>query len=1006
MKKHATFFLAIMSCLLVSRSCAEELVSDAVSLIEDYIVRQWGVGDGIPEAIVMHVTQSPDGFLWVTTPTRIAHFDGRRFVTLGPEDLPEQLPTLLRGVHFDHDGGFWVYGDRGAWRHDGKNWRQITQMAEGGRILRLLDDPRGAVVCVAQRFLYYVVSNKVETVHFQGEGLINDAAFGSNGVLRVAADDGVYRVTERTFEKEKTPLDPDRFSILQTTASGCVLVKGRKGFAIWREGSWHRWEGRDILYPRRLHSDTLLMESDHEVWVAGSVVGHLKGNEYKEFGRGDGFVTSTTHHIFKDRMGSIWLATRGGLYQFLPRTVHLVHNTTGVGSDSFFAVIHQADGGILCGVDGAGLLQGTTKALYPLELQGFPTYSIVSALLTGRDGTLWIGTQGDFLWSREAQTELLRRNVRSDESISALLEARDGTVYAGTWSGLRRVEAEKASSLRLPGGMPHAAVYALLEDRKGQIWAGYQYEGLVGFSKTGRVVRVGMEQGLTDVSVRALCEDPHNGLWIGTQNGLVWRRDDGSMSVFGEAEGLPESDIRQILFDGVSGLWLGTSAGIVNIDRADAEAVAKKQKTSLRVREYGIPEGLKSEECPAGYGHGSLRLNDGRLVFCTSRGLAIISPSRVPDVSPVSVARVDQITTGAQPLWTRRATVREAVPVVKVPAGTRMLSISYAVPEYLAPDRIRFRYRLERADEAWSESTASRTAQYQNLPPGQYVFRLSMRLRNGDWVDQGALATLIMPALFRQTVWFKGLVVFWCIVLVGAAVWFAERRRNQRRIAALEHERAIEQERSRIARDLHDDIGAALTRVAILGNLTQTDVGDEEITRAHGRELFDTAQRMTRSLREIVWALNPRSGATEDCINFMTQYAQQFLRESGLYCRLDIPEHIPEAIVDARARHALLMAFKEALNNAVKHAGAKGLIVHFEVAKDLLSVRVEDKGCGFDLTMPEAHVRGGHGLEAMRQRMNDCGGNFELESVLGKGTTVVLQVPFARNMKKRKQRYG
>jgi ligand-binding sensor domain-containing protein len=165
--------------------------------------------------------------------------------------------------------------------------------------------------------------------------MINEAVFSSDRQLRIAADDGVYRLTANALEKEQTPLDPDRYAIVQATASGSVMVKGRKGFAIWRNGNWERWEGRNILYPRRIHSDTLFMEGDDDVWVAGSVVGHLKGADYKELGRRDGFVTSTVHHLFKERAGSLWLATRGGLYQLRPRTVQVFHNTTGVGSDTF-----------------------------------------------------------------------------------------------------------------------------------------------------------------------------------------------------------------------------------------------------------------------------------------------------------------------------------------------------------------------------------------------------------------------------------------------------------------------------------------------------------------------------------------------------------------------------------------------------------------------------------------------------------------------------------------------
>jgi signal transduction histidine kinase/ligand-binding sensor domain-containing protein len=999
--KNRSPFLFIFSILLGSAVAQTAEQAEPVgSLTDDYIVRRWGVADGIPEAIVMHVTQAPDGYLWITTPTRITRFDGQRFVTLSPPDCPPKLPTLLRGVHFDSRGDFWIYGDEGVWHHQGDTWKQIIGKEEGGRTIRLLDAPDGRIVCVAQRFLLFVTDTGVERIAFQGEGMINDALFCPMGSLRVAADDGLYRLSNRTFEKEGTLLDPDRYSILKITPSGALLVKGRKGFAIREQVGWRVWKGRELLYERKIHSDAILLESDEDFWGAGSVVGHLKGDDYKELGRRDGFVTSTVHHLFKDRAGSLWLATRGGLYQLRPRTVQVVHNTTGMGKDAFLAVIENKDGTLLCGVDGGGLLHGTTQTLRPLELQGFPQNSAVSALLTGRDGSLWIGTQGDFLWSREAQNGILHRNVRSDESISSLLEARDGTIYAGTWSGLRRVGWETAASLRIRGGMPHAAVHALLEDRAGQLWAGHQHDGLVGFSSTQVLVRVRMAEGLPDSSVRALCEDEKDGLWIGTMKGLVWRRNNGQLVVFGENEGLPDSDIRQILKDGNNGLWLSTAAGIVHIDRTDAEAVAQKSRKTLRVSEYGIPEGLVSEECPAGYGHTSLRLRDGRLLFCTLRGLAVITPHERPTASKVAAtARLEEIKVGDSPLWSRSLITRESVPKVELPAGTRQVFIRYAVPEFQAPDRILFRHRLEGYEDAWSESSKSRTILYQNLPPGNYALRLSMRLRNGDWTEQGILVALTLPALFRQTDTFKALLIFCGLLFVGSVVWYMERRRNLRRIAILEHERAIEQERSRIARDLHDDIGAALTRVAILGNLTQSDAGDRESTHAHGQELFNTAQRMTRSLREIVWALNPRSGTTEDCINFMTQYAQQFLGESGHHCRLNIPDTVPEAIVDARARHALLMAFKEALNNAVKHAGATGLNVRFAFEEKRLKVSVEDKGCGMDVAATEA-ARRGHGIEAMRQRMHDCGGRFEMSSQPGDGTTVLLEVPLVE-MKRR-----
>jgi signal transduction histidine kinase len=240
---------------------------------------------------------------------------------------------------------------------------------------------------------------------------------------------------------------------------------------------------------------------------------------------------------------------------------------------------------------------------------------------------------------------------------------------------------------------------------------------------------------------------------------------------------------------------------------------------------------------------------------------------------------------------------------------------------------------------------------------------------------------------------------FWLVVagLAGGAAiglrQIALRRRMQRRLAEVEREQALERERARIARDLHDDIGAGLTEIAMQSDWVRRDIAPntDAATLRRIERVCQSAVELTRSVDEIVWAVNPANDTLERFANYLTQAAKQFLDAAGLRVRFDVPLTLPAITLPGKVRHSLFQAVREALNNATKHAQADLVRLELKVETDGLRVVVEDNGCGFSPEQPGA--AGTHeGLEGMRRRMEEIGGHFRVSSRPGSGTRIEFVV--------------
>jgi signal transduction histidine kinase len=311
---------------------------------------------------------------------------------------------------------------------------------------------------------------------------------------------------------------------------------------------------------------------------------------------------------------------------------------------------------------------------------------------------------------------------------------------------------------------------------------------------------------------------------------------------------------------------------------------------------------------------------------------------------------------------------------------------------YSAPNEVRFRYLLAGHETAWTEAGDTRVAFYNKLPPGDYHFQIEACNEDGVWNKSGSTLAVTVQPQFWQTGWFRTVVILTFLGLVAAVVRYLSTQKLHRQLQMLQQREALEKERSRIARDLHDQLGANLTQVALLGEMAEADRHAPEEIASHAQQISQTARETTHALDEIVWAVNPSNDTLDGLITYACKYAQEYLGLAGLHYRAEVPSQLPAVVIPPEVRHNVFLAFKEAVNNVVKHAQATEARIRLQLQPDRFILEIEDDGRGVGKPdAPAARTR--NGLRNMRKRMEDIHGEFSLVDGAKGGTVVRLVAP-------------
>jgi two-component sensor histidine kinase len=359
---------------------------------------------------------------------------------------------------------------------------------------------------------------------------------------------------------------------------------------------------------------------------------------------------------------------------------------------------------------------------------------------------------------------------------------------------------------------------------------------------------------------------------------------------------------------------------------------------------YGKADGMPTLECSGGLQPAGARTTDGRLWFPTSKGLVVFNPedAKVNQLPPPVIIEnllADDRSITQSP---------ETNAPLQIPPGPQRFEFRYTALSFVVPEKVRFKYRLEGLEPDWVDAGTKRSANYSHVPPGNYKFHVTACNSDGVWNDAGATLAFTVQPFFWQKWWFRipaGLaaVALLAGAVAGVVLWVA-RRRMHRKLERLEHLRTIERERARIAQDIHDNLGANLTRISLLSESVHTELENPAQAAVQLERIYGTARELTRAMDEIVWAVNPQHDTLDSLASYLGNFAQEFLGSLDIRCRLDVPLQLPPWPVTAEVRHNLFLAFKEALHNIVKHAAASEASISLTAGTDSFVLVIRDNG--------------------------------------------------------------
>jgi len=1018
----------VLSCLAVLPADpgigGEPKVLDPGEVAREFTQRSWQHEHGLPAGDRIYaILQARDGYLWLGTQQGLARFDGRVFTVFDHVNTPELLNDECRTLAEDLNGNLWIGTGAGLIRKSGNQFQSFARkLGNRHQGYPPLAASRSGGVWVGGLTAVCYVHGDVVRVYPQeaagppGPSLVTCLEETEPGFVWVGTKTGFGRLDAKTgrFENfsRQSPFEGFYTFSMQRATNGGLWIQFLEYESApdrWNPLSSLAWmePGKPLQSPfgkeRWLAKGAFVLPCrEGGLWLPGSSAGEIRRWRKEQMDlmpilRRDDKDLSLS--AFADREGNLWIGTEAsGLQCWTPRKASSFTTRDGLAHENTWSICEARDGSVWVGTDG-GVTRIKNGKTTTLKAADGSIHKEVRAVAEDLDGSIWIGT----MRTLECYRDGVSRPVELpgewfEEKIRVLLAARDGAMWIGSVRGLTRFHKGQRTKYTKADGLGSDEVRAILEDRSGDLWVGTLGGGLSRIHQ-GQFTTISTTNGLISNNVWALHEDSDQIIWIGTDNGISLLRE-GKITSITKAHGLPDPLVNSIVSDDEGHLWIGHDRGIYALHRAQILELTRGLRTNVAAVEYGEADGLPSAETNGQKSNpAACKTRDGLIWFPTTRGLAVIDPAKVGtyEVPPLSVieevrANGKQVlgnTPEARALPDTSSTLRERGLDLDLPAGgARVLEFHYTANTFIAPDQTRFKYRLVGLDNNWIDAGTRRQAYFTNLRPGDYRFELLARNHQGMWQEQSAAIAFHVAPFYYQTWWFYTGCAAMTAVL--AALIIGWRARESRRIYELERINALNEQRRRIARDIHDELGSSLTHIMRLSDQARTTRERPGTPDTQSERIASIASEAVDNIGEIVWANNPEYDTLEDLVAYLREHAASYFADSDTKVRFDFPEAVSDRPVTGLFRRHVVMVLKEALQNVSKHAGAQSVRLRLAAEKETLELDIADDGRG----LPKSGTRRfGNGLTNMRQRVEELKGTFRIDSEPGKGTEIRVVIP-------------
>jgi signal transduction histidine kinase/ligand-binding sensor domain-containing protein len=940
----------------------------------------WSNGDQGLTGHPYSVAQTDDGYLWVGTTTGLFRFDAVRF------QKEEHTLHGLVNLYRSSDGSLWISGtNKGLLRIKDQKTEAIDPSALSSSVT---EDERG-IIWYSKNSLRAGTGNLLELCSWDhGSGPhclpspspLGDAICSYAGAIWIGTDKGLVRFRDGKFtdlpiaELASNANQVGVYALLPDGNGG--LLVGGEGFGLERlidnTLSPMKFGGLDST---RLGVMSLFKDHQGALWIGTGYDGvyRIYNDRIDHYVAASG-STKNVFRITEDYEGSIWLVTKSGLERFSDRRV-----VTVVDEDDFHA----------------------------LEVDG------VSA---SNDGTLWVAGQDTLTTLRTGGHRFgAPAVVPRNTLITSIFEDHTGAMWVGVNDSLTRFESHRFIPLKLDTGAPLGMIVSLAEDRAFDLWA-------VSLGPPRQVLKIDRRTlQVTSVpnlpSVSRVAADPAGGIYLAALDGDLVHVDslgkqviyphpaghsaripqlsvtgdgavyastsfgleilrNGKIHVLDIRNGLPCQVVYDAIFDRHENLWLYTQCGLVRIASENLATWLKDPSVIVPTMLLDAEDGADPFDAPFG---GSARTPDGVLWFANTTSLQKVDPDSVERAANPPPVQVEQFTADGKHYDTGKP--------VKLPPLTGDIQIDYAGLSFIAPDKVRFRYKLDGFDRGWTDAGPRRQAFYTTLPPGNYHFHVIASNGSDVWNDTGASLSFELAPAFYQTIWFRLL----CGMVTLALLWLIVQVRVRRVAGKVRLRQSIQYtERLRIARQLHDSLLQSMQGLMLRFSSAAQAVPSELPIRRVLEALLDRSDDVIAQARHSIQDLRGREKRSLELAQEITDLSQELGSDQPV--TVTVLTNGKPYELNSDTHENVLLIVREAMLNSFRHAGARAIEVQIDYLKAELKISVRDDGKGMDERVVKNGREGHWGLGGMRERAAAIHGRLRILSKIGAGTQMELVV--------------